>query len=267
MIISHTLFNWFNTSRENEPTTVYNTDTQNKKHQSYSTNIHAARILDRAPINDALEDTGWSIDSIFASDSFCEEDLMTKQRVLEIMMAHSEYKYCLSTKETIYRFFAVCDWLNSASRTKLISFLFEHFEMEEMKFNQLEDEYANDDSSELSYSDTDKARWEIGFALSCLINPKLLSHRKYQNKLSSLLHNNKYNKARSELIIPYARIAKQEAIPDLIKFLDDNELRRNAIFELGRLKAQEAIPYLEKIVEEQEPVYRNLAIAALKKIY
>ncbi len=267
MTISHTLFNWFSTSGMNEPSSTHRVDPIKTEHQAYLTNIHAARILDRAPLNEALASTGWSVDSIFACDTFNEADLVTKQRVLDVMITHSANKYCRSTKETIYRFFAICDWLNSASRSKLIGLLFDHFEIKEMEFNRLTNENKSENHTESSYSDTDETRWEIGFALSCLINPKLVSHKKYKGKLSSLLHNKTYNKGRSELVIPYARIAKEDAIPDLIKFLDERELRHNAIFELGKLRAVKATPNLEKIVETQEPLFRNLAITALEKIY
>lgn len=223
--------------------------------------IRAARVIDMSPLNEALEHTGWSIQTICANDDFNNTDLVTKQKVLDVMIVHAEYKYSKTIKEIIYRHLAGCDWLKGTPRIELIEMLFIHFEIENMDFNYL----FFENKTEVETRHRNETRWEIGLAIRYLINPRLVSHKKYREKLSSLLHNKKYNMGRSELIVPYARIAKEEAIPDLIKFLDERELLNNSIIELGKLRALEAKPYLEKVIQTQEAFCRNLAKAALKK--
>lgn len=266
MSISDILTKWFSKKGKDKPSTNIDVGLLGAEYPEHLRKIHELRVIDEMPLNEALADTGWSLYTIFANDDFSHTDLATKQRVLDIMTTHSEYKYCRSTKETIYRHLAGCDWLKGKPRIELIEMLFRHFEIEEMAFNNLDIETKTEAQSASPYEETNETRWVIGLAISCLINPRLVSHKKYKEKLSSLLHNKKYNKGRSELIIPYARIAKEEAIPELIKFLDERDLLHNAIFELGKLRAVEAKPHLEKIVREQEAFFRNLAKAALKKI-
>ena len=52
----------------------------------------------------------------------------------------------------------------------------------------------------------------------------------------------------------------------LLKLADDEDVRVHAIATLGSLKTKEALPLLRRILSDENPVIRNEAKNALKKI-
>ncbi|MGZ4957414.1 MAG: HEAT repeat domain-containing protein [Methylobacter sp.] len=198
-------------------------------------------------------------------------------KAIPLLLKHAEKKIHASNKEKIYRYISCADWLKGELLTETIDTLFRHFENDEMLFTQcnlegalefnltLKDYEGVKTMNEVSTIDT---RWVIGLALNALINHRLAGHKKYQARLQAILKNKKYRKGRSQLVLAYARLGKQEVIQDLIDLLEgwDLDVLGNTIVALGNVKAKEAKPYLEKLLKHENTNFRDLARKALKKI-
>ena len=197
---------------------------------------------------------------------------------IPLLLKHAGEKINSSIKEVIYRHIACANWLKGNLLIDVIDTLFEHFENDKMQFTHCDIEGAfefilaiNKDYEGVTSWDemsTIEVRWAIGLAINALIKPRLVSHMKYQDRLQILIKNKKYRKGRSELILAYAKLGKQKAIPDLINLLDgwDLDILGRTIVALGKLKAKEAKPHLEKLLKYEDSYFRNLAKKALKKI-
>jgi hypothetical protein len=198
-------------------------------------------------------------------------------KAIPVLLRHAEEKNPASIKENIYRHIAcAADWLKGELLTETIDTLFGHFENDEMMFTQFEGgsieflltlkDYEGAKTWDEIY--TIDVRWAIGLALNALINHRLVSHKKYQARLQAILKNKKYRKGRSQLVLAYARLGKQDVIQDLIDLLEgwDLDVLGNTIVALGNLKAKEAKPHLEKLLKHEDPYFRDLARKALKKI-
>jgi predicted transcriptional regulator len=199
-----------------------------------------------------------------------------ENKAIPLLLKHAEKKIHASNKESIYRNIACADWLKGELLTETIDTLFRHFENDEMLFTHcnveggvealiaLNKDYQG--AKTLDEISTIKTRWVIGLALNALINHRLAGHKKYQARLQAILKNKKYRSGRSELVLAYARLGKQEVIQDLIDLLEEGEVLNNTIIALGNLKAKEAKPYLEKLLKHENTHFRDLARKALKKI-
>jgi hypothetical protein len=199
-------------------------------------------------------------------------------KAIPLLLKHAEKKIHASNKEKIYRSIACADWLKGELLTETIDTLFRHFENDEMLFTQCNIEGASESLlsrnkdyqgaktlDDISIIDT---RWVIGLALNALINHRLAGHKRYQARLQAILKNKKYRSGRSELVLAYARLGKQEVIQDLIDLLEgwDLDVLGNTIVTLGNVKAKEAKPHLEKLLKHENTHFRDLARKALKKI-
>jgi hypothetical protein len=199
-------------------------------------------------------------------------------KAIPLLLKHAEKKIHASIKEGIYRCIACADWLKGELLAETIDTLFRHFENDEMLFTQcnveggvealiaLNKDYQG--AKTLDDISTIKIRWIIGLALNALINHRLAGHKKYQARLQTILKNKKYRSGRSELVLAYARLGKQEVIQDLIDLLEgwDLDVLGNTIVALGNVKAKEAKPHLEKLLKHEDTYFRDLARKALKKI-
>ena len=228
-----------------------------------------------------LNKQGIKIKDIFDLDEFGHELRSSDEKqaiALPLLLYHMEEKYHASVKDGIYTMIACADWLKGKLLIKVIDTLVKQFENDNMLFTHCYIDGAfeailarNKDYEGVKSWDeisTIDVRWTIGLALEGLINHKLVSHKKYQEKLRIIINNKKYRKGRSELVTAYAKLAKQEAIPDLIDLLDgwDIDVLGATIVALGRLKSKEAKPHLEKLLKHEDPYFRDLARKALRKI-
>jgi hypothetical protein len=202
-----------------------------------------------------------------------------ENKAIPLLLKHAEKEIHASNKESIYRYIAcAADWLKGELLTETIDTLFRHFENDEMLFTQCNIEGAfesllsrNKDYQGAKTLDDISAistRWVIGLALNALINHRLVGHKKYQARLQAILKNKKYRSGRSQLVLAYARLGKQEVIQDLIDLLDgwDLDVLGNTIVALGNVKAKDAKPHLEKLLKHEDTYFRDLARKALKKI-
>ena len=219
------------------------------------------------------------IDTItFISDLDLGHSGENQIKAIPILLANVEKRNHVSVKETIYRDIACAsDWLKGELLTETVDTLFEQFENDDMLFTPCHTEDALEFN--LKFKDYEgvksmaevnliNTRWVIGLALNALVDHKLASHKKYQDRIRTILKSKKYRKGRSQLVLAYARLGKEEAIPDLIELLDswDLDVLGNTIVALGKLKAKEAKPSLEKLLKNEDPYFRDLARKALKKI-
>lgn len=199
-------------------------------------------------------------------------------KAIPLLLRHAEKKIHASNKESIYRSIACAEWLKGGLLTETIDTLFSHFENDNMLFTHcnveggvgaliaLNKDYEG--AKTLDEISTIRTRWVIGLALNALINHRLAGHKKYQARLQAILKNKKYRSGRSELVLAYARLGKQEVAKDLIDLVDgwDLDVLGNTIIALGNVKAKESKPHLENLLKHENSNFRDLARKALKKI-
>lgn len=225
-------------------------------------------------ISVTLKSEGFHIEDISDLHNYPAEQ---QEKVIPLLLTLLEQRYSSSTKESIYRYItAYTDWLKGKLLLTVLDSLFNHFENDNMKFTELPERSMDFHLSQSDYKgakswheiNTITIRWEIGFAINTRLNHKLVSHRKYKDRIRPLLKNKKYRKGRSELVLAYAKLAKEEAVPDLIELLNDWDLDvlGRTIEALGKLKDLRAKPYLEKLLKHNDPYFKNLAKRALHKI-
>ena len=200
-----------------------------------------------------------------------------EDKAIPLLLKHAEKKIHASNKESIYRNIACADWLKGELLAETIDALFSHFESDNMLFTHCNVEGGVEGLIALNKNykgaktlddiSTIEVRWTIGLALNALINHRLAAHKKYQERLRTILKNKKY-RGRSQLVLAYARLGKQEVIQDLIDLLDgwDLDVLGNTIVALGNVKAKEAKPHLEKLLKHEDSYFRDLVRKALKKI-
>ena len=213
----------------------------------------------------------------FVYESYIQSPGKGQEELIHILLDQVENKYSDAVKDRIYRIIACAKWLKGLPLTETIETLFRQFENNKMLFEHFEtDEMMESRRKVKDYQGAKtrdeissiEVRWTIGLALNTLISHRFVEHKKYQHKLRTCIKNKKYRKGRSELVLAYARLGKNDTIQDLIGLLDgwDLDVLGNTIVALGKLKAREAKPHLEKLLNHEDPYFRGLAKKALKKI-
>ena len=190
---------------------------------------------EQARLVEELNELGFDVSSPFYLGQPPREEY---DEAIPILLDHLKKPYSKPTKDMIYRKLAV-KWIKGKALENIIEILFKDFETEQ----------------------DDDLRWTIGLVLGNLVRQK-----KYLDRLRKLLKNKKYGFGRSELVICYAKVGKQEVVKDLISFLSDRDLLQNSIVELGKLKVKEAKPHIEVLANHDEMFFRDLAKKTLKKI-
>lgn len=200
-----------------------------------------------------------------------------QEKAIPLLLAEAEKEIHISIKSGIYRCISLADWLKGDSLTYVLDKFFDHFENNQMLFAEcnIEGDFEWLISHEINYKDaknmheihTISIRDSISTAINNLISPKLVGHKKYQPRLQAILKNKHY-RGKHDLVLAYAKVAKKEAIPDLIALLEgwDIDVLGSTIMALGNLKAKEAKPHLEKLLKHEAPYFRDLTRKALRKI-
>jgi len=180
-----------------------------------------------------LRDIGYDVDTL----SYFVNTNENYKSAIPVFKKYLKTDFSKYTKESIIRSLAV-RWYNDP---EIVDVLFELFKNEK---------YEN-------------ARWIIGNTISVAIKNK-----EQADKALSILKSGKYGGSADMLIEGYARIYKDNAIPDILEFIKDKDkgIRNQSIIALGKLKSKEARPYIEPYLTNEDSWVRNKAKAAIKKI-
>lgn len=178
-----------------------------------------------------------------------------KEIVLKGFMRNAKGSYHSSIMDYLFASFDDPGWYKGNAKLlyDVIGFLFENFERKSLCHEKYIGSSSNADmnSGTFYYAKNfhEIVRGRIGMSLNHLLKPSMPKHKKlYFEKLGALLADKTWGFGRVDLVIPYARMGKNDVIVELIDMLDDRDVAQNAIKELGRLKAKEAIPKLSQII-------------------
>jgi len=103
-------------------------------------------------------------------------------------------------------------------------------------------------------------RWEIG---DCLYT---IRSKKYAEDYLKMISNSKYGRSRQMVVLLVGKLKVKDAVPILIKLLDDDDVRGHAIAALGEFKNEEFRKYFERFQEYKNSYIRKEALRSLKKL-
>jgi hypothetical protein len=226
-------------------------------------------------VKENLIDAGFNIEKVSDLEKYPVDD---RYMSIPILLCFLDEIHYASAKQEIYTYFACTSWIKGKTLLEVIDKFFDHFENDNMplfyceNYGELERlieiDKAYEGVSSLYEIHLMEVRWSIGLALNVLINHRLVSHKKYKERIRKIIFDTKYRKGRSELVLIYGRFGGQDVVSDLIKLLEvwDINVLGNTIRALGRFKEKKAKPHLEKILKHEDSYFRDLARRAINKI-
>ena len=167
---------------------------QNPKRQKEAYREKVTAEWDR--IDQEVNKLGLKIDVDY--ESYVQKPGREQEELIRILLDQAENSFSDVVKCRIYRIVACAKWLKGELLTEFIETLFKHFENDEMLFEHFEtDEMMEARRKGKDYQGTKtrdeisiiEVRWTIGLALNELIKHKLGQHKKYQDKLRTLIKN------------------------------------------------------------------------------
>ena len=111
------------------------------------------------------------------------------------------------------------------------------------------------------YEDNSHARFQLGVTLN-----NIVSNDKFVPNVLEIITNASLGSSRTELVHLYAKLAKKEATPVLIKLLQERSVTAETLVALGKLKAVEALDEVKTYTQDEDSWIRGKAKAAYKKI-